>query len=91
MSDKVEFMVLRQSFTVDKKYQFIRELGVGAYGTVCACRDTELGINVAIKKISKIFAKRILAKRTLRELKLLRHFSNHENVSLIFLGFFPKI
>lgn len=48
---------------------------------VCsACRDSEASINVAIKKINKIFDKRILAKRTLRELKLLRHFNSHENV-----------
>jgi serine/threonine protein kinase len=45
-----------------------------------ACKDTELGIQVAIKKINKIFEKRILAKRTLRELKLLRHFNKHENI-----------
>jgi mitogen-activated protein kinase 7 len=35
---------------------------------------------VAIKKIGKIFDKKILAKRTLRELKLLRHFNGHENI-----------
>jgi mitogen-activated protein kinase 7 len=38
---------------------------------------------VAIKKISKIFDKRILAKRTLRELKLLRHLHGHENVGVM--------
>ncbi|RRT76869.1 hypothetical protein BHE74_00023572, partial [Ensete ventricosum] len=35
---------------------------------------------VAIKKISNAFDNRIDAKRTLREIKLLRHM-NHENVS----------
>lgn len=90
------FPVLKQQFTIEKKFEFLRELGAGAYGVVwysfhwiskitrfflfSACRDTELGINVAIKKIQKIFDKRILAKRTLRELKLLRHFNSHENV-----------
>ncbi|KAI3632014.1 hypothetical protein MIR68_009850 [Amoeboaphelidium protococcarum] len=74
------FKVLKQDFTLDKKYVFEKELGVGAYGVVCGARDTSLGINVAIKKINKIFDKRILAKRTLRELKLLRHFNAHENI-----------
>eukprot|EP00158_Paraphelidium_tribonemae_P008904 Partr_v1_DN28721_c0_g1_i2_m62788 putative mitogen-activated protein kinase len=79
-NNTVNFTVLRAPFTVDSKYQFMRELGVGAYGVVCACRDKELNINVAIKKIQKIFEKRILAKRTLRELRLLRHFNTHENI-----------
>lgn len=36
MADRPQhsFPVLRQQFTVDKKYEFIRELGVGAYGVV---------------------------------------------------------
>ena len=28
------FTVLKQQFTVDRRYRFIRELGVGAYGVV---------------------------------------------------------
>jgi serine/threonine protein kinase len=46
-----------------------------------AATNLETKQNVAIKKVSKIFDKPILAKRALRELKLLRHFRNHENVS----------
>jgi hypothetical protein len=33
-----------------------------------------------VKKITKIFEKEIFAKRALREIKLLKHFSGHENV-----------
>lgn len=45
-----------------------------------AAHDTELKKDVAIKKVNKVFERKILAKRTLRELKLLRHFLDHENV-----------
>lgn len=40
----------------------------------------ESGQEVAIKKVTKIFDKPILAKRALREIKLLRHFHGHENI-----------
>lgn len=37
---------------------------------------------VAIKKVTNVFSKKILAKRALREIKLLQHFRGHRNVSL---------
>ena len=37
---------------------------------------------VAIKKVTNIFSKKILAKRALREIKLLQHFRGHRNVRL---------
>lgn len=46
-----------------------------------AAKNTQTGEDVAIKKVTKVFEKAILAKRALREVKLLRHFSGHENVS----------
>lgn len=49
-----------------------------------AAKNTETGEQVAIKKVTKVFEKNILAKRALREVKLLRHFNGHENVSLSF-------
>jgi len=64
---------------IEKKYQLTRELGKGAYGIVYAARNLETGAEVAIKKVTKVFDKAILAKRALRELKLLRHFNGHEN------------
>ncbi len=45
-----------------------------------AAKNTQTGEDVAIKKVTKVFEKAILAKRALREVKLLRHFSGHENV-----------
>ena len=41
---------------------------------------TEGEEKVAIKKIKKIFTNLLLARRTLRELKLLRHLNPHPNV-----------
>lgn len=46
---------------------------------VCAVHDYEDNSNVAIKKCKKIYQSRTLAKRTLREMRLLRQF-NHENI-----------
>lgn len=45
-----------------------------------AARNAETREEVAIKKIGNAFDNRIDAKRTLREIKLLRHME-HENVS----------
>ena len=46
--------------------------------------DTDLGIRVAIKKLSRPFQSVVHAKRAYRELRLLRHMS-HENVSYLLL------
>jgi mitogen-activated protein kinase 7 len=75
--------VLNQDFTIDRRFQVTKELGQGAYGIVCAARYTESNqaVGVAIKKVTNIFSKKILAKRALRELKLLTHFRGHKNVS----------
>jgi serine/threonine protein kinase len=45
-------------------------------------KNSETGQEFAIKRISKVFERRIIAKRTLRELKLLKHFGGHENVNI---------
>lgn len=47
-----------------------------------AATDKKTGTDVAIKKVHNVFQKPILAKRALREIKLLRHFAGHENVFL---------
>ena len=48
-----------------------------------AAFDEKLQKSVAIKRISRIFERKILTKRVMREVKLLKHFNGHENVSLI--------
>jgi p38 MAP kinase len=52
---------------------------MGAFGLVCSAKDQLTSQNVAIKKIMKPFSTPVLAKRTYRELKLLKHLK-HENV-----------
>ncbi|KAH6562098.1 hypothetical protein BASA50_004168 [Batrachochytrium salamandrivorans] len=68
---------------LERRYKLIRELGQGAYGVVCAATDTTTGKDVAIKKVHNVFQKPILAKRALREIKLLTHFAGHENITSI--------
>lgn len=48
-----------------------------------SAKDTKLGIKVAIKKLARPFQSAVHAKRTYRELRMLKHM-NHENVSLNF-------
>ncbi|KAG8942712.1 hypothetical protein FRC04_003542 [Tulasnella sp. 424] len=44
-------------------------------------QDTISGENVAIKQVTRVFEKKELAKRALREIVLLRHFNHHENIT----------
>lgn len=97
MSDKIErhtFKVFNQDFTVDKRFQLIKEIGHGAYGVVCSARFTEAAedTTVAIKKVTNVFSKTLLCKRSLRELKLLRHFRGHKNITCLYdmdIVFYP--
>lgn len=52
--------------------------------------NSETREEVAIKKIGNAFDNRIDAKRTLREIKLLRHM-DHENVSFTYLFLFGLV
>ncbi|GJN90918.1 hypothetical protein Rhopal_003932-T1 [Rhodotorula paludigena] len=78
------FPVLSEPFLVDENYEFVKELGQGAYGVVCSARNRITGDNVAIKKVTKVFQKKILTKRALRELKLLHHFRGHKNITCLY-------
>jgi serine/threonine protein kinase len=63
--------------------KFILTQKQGAYGVVASARDTESDADVAIKKIFNIFDHdREYQKRILREMKILRHFRDHDNVSV---------
>lgn len=54
-------------------------VGQGAYGIVCAAEDGEQSEPIAIKKIENAFEHITFTKRTLRELRILRHLQ-HENL-----------
>uniref|UniRef100_A0A673N4F4 mitogen-activated protein kinase n=1 Tax=Sinocyclocheilus rhinocerous TaxID=307959 RepID=A0A673N4F4_9TELE len=64
---------------VPVRYQNLSPVGSGAYGTVCSAYDEKTGLKVAVKKLSRPFQSIIHAKRTYRELRLLKHMK-HENV-----------
>ncbi|CAN1300579.1 Mitogen-activated protein kinase 5 [Linum perenne] len=79
----VQYNVHGNLFEVSSKYvPPIRPIGRGAYGIVCSAVNSDTREEVAIKKIGNAFDNRVDAKRTLREIKLLRHM-NHENVIAI--------
>jgi len=73
------FLVCGSVFECLSRYSPLKPIGKGAYGVVCSARDSETNQKVAIKKISNAFENLVDAKRTLREIKLVRHL-NHENV-----------
>ncbi|CAL9213314.1 unnamed protein product [Arabidopsis halleri] len=79
----VQYNVYGNLFEVSKKYvPPLRPIGRGASGIVCAAWNSETGEEVAIKKIGNAFGNIIDAKRTLREIKLLKHM-DHDNVIAI--------
>ena len=73
------FMVCGTRFDVDSRYTLVKPIGHGAYGVVCSAHDNVTGEKVAIKKINRAFDHLTDTKRTLREIRILRHFT-HENV-----------
>ncbi|XP_020314401.1 mitogen-activated protein kinase 14A isoform X1 [Oncorhynchus nerka] len=64
---------------VPERYQTLSPVGSGAYGSVCSSYDEKTGLKIAVKKLSRPFQSIIHAKRTYRELRLLKHMK-HENV-----------
>lgn len=58
-------------FLVQDKYEYIKQIGHGAYGVVCSAIDHSIKAKVAIKKVPKAFEDLIDAKRIVREIKLL--------------------
>ena len=70
---------------VPQRYTNLMPIGCGAYGQVCSADDALLDRGsfhkVAIKKLARPFQSAIHAKRTYRELRMLKHM-NHENVTI---------
>ncbi|KAF6014192.1 hypothetical protein HII13_000537 [Brettanomyces bruxellensis] len=66
------------TFNVSDYYEIKDIIGEGAYGIVCSAIYKPTQQKVAIKKIQP-FQRTMFCLRTLRELKLLKHF-NHENI-----------
>lgn len=76
-------------FEVLQRYIDLRPLGVGAQGVVCSAEDIILGKRVAIKKLSRPFQNQLHAKRSFRELRLMR-LVNHPNIIGLLKVFTPQ-
>ncbi|KAJ6310175.1 hypothetical protein OIU76_014991 [Salix suchowensis] len=76
----IQYNIFGNLFEITSKYRPpITPIGRGAYGIVCSLLNSETNEMVAVKKIANAFDNQMDAKRTLREIKLLRHL-DHENV-----------
>ncbi|EIN08637.1 mitogen activated protein kinase-like protein [Punctularia strigosozonata HHB-11173 SS5] len=69
------------NFDVGANYQVLDVIGEGAYGVVVSALHTPSSRKVAIKRITP-FDHTMFSLRTLREIRLLRHF-RHENIIAI--------
>ncbi|XP_034181059.1 mitogen-activated protein kinase p38a isoform X2 [Osmia lignaria lignaria] len=79
----------RTEWEVPERYQMLTPVGSGAYGQVCSAVDTKTDQKVAIKKLARPFQSAVHAKRTYRELRMLKHM-NHENVIGLLDVFHPS-
>lgn len=73
--------ILNHPFHLPNRWKLLRPLGQGAYGLVIQVQDAETEIPIAVKCVTKVFDKIILARRALREITLLRHFGEHDNLT----------
>ena len=84
MAEKNFQMLKRQFFDIkfdldNTDYNPLENIGSGSYGVVCSAFHKPTGERVAIKKLASIFDNLVVAKRTLREMKILKHFK-HDNI-----------
>eukprot|EP01069_Polyplicarium_translucidae_P008878 Polyplicarium_translucidae@DN3267_c0_g3_i5.p1 len=76
-------------YQVPERFEFLKKVGAGAYGCVCAFNDKEKNRHVAVKRIADAFKDLVDAKRILREVKILRQL-NHDNIIRILELLPPK-
>ena len=62
-----------------KEYEFIKLIGVGSYGEVIQAKHRKTGKEVAIKLINNIFKNEYDSKKIVREIQILRQFTQMEN------------
>jgi cyclin-dependent kinase-like len=72
------------------KYEVLGVVGEGAYGVVLKCRNKENNEVVAIKKFKESEEDEAVRKTTLREVKILRLVSKHENIVQLLEAFRRK-
>eukprot|EP00612_Vaucheria_litorea_P001450 CAMPEP_0171456216 /NCGR_PEP_ID=MMETSP0945-20130129/2793_1 /TAXON_ID=109269 /ORGANISM="Vaucheria litorea, Strain CCMP2940" /LENGTH=463 /DNA_ID=CAMNT_0011981599 /DNA_START=157 /DNA_END=1549 /DNA_ORIENTATION=- len=76
-------------FILPKKYGKLKKVGKGSYGAVCSAFDASRNIDVAIKKVSAVSDNLTNARRTLREIRILRQMGKHENITTLIEAFRP--
>ena len=76
---KHSFTISKIKFTIDEKYEFIKQIGLGSFSAVCSCYDRKDNRNVAIKKVTNAFDDLEDARHILREIKMLSFF-DHDNI-----------
>uniref|UniRef100_A0A8C5H9T8 mitogen-activated protein kinase n=1 Tax=Gouania willdenowi TaxID=441366 RepID=A0A8C5H9T8_GOUWI len=79
--------IQKTTWDVPVRYDSLRPVGSGAYGTVCSAIDQKTKEKVAIKKLYRPFQSLIHAKRLTGKLRLLRHIQ-HE-ITCIPVTFWP--
>ena len=76
---KHSFTISKIKFTIEEKYEFIKQIGFGSFSAVCSCYDRKDNRNVAIKKVTNAFDDLEDARHILREIKMLSFF-DHDNI-----------
>ncbi|XP_044743520.1 mitogen-activated protein kinase p38b-like isoform X1 [Chrysoperla carnea] len=79
MTEFYRMEINKTEWDIPVRYKQLSAVGSGAYGQVCSAIDSQTGLKVAIKKLARPFQSAVHAKRTYRELRMLKHM-NHENV-----------
>lgn len=85
----IEYIIKGETWRVRTRYENLMDIGTGAYGAVCSALDRQLSeskgenAKVAIKKLRKPFQTETCALRTFREIRLLKHVSHENIISLI--------
>ena len=79
MADFVKLSIFGTEFEITNRYVNLQPVGMGALVVDGIASVKLTDTSVAIKKVMKPFSTPVLAKRTYRELKLLKHI-RHENI-----------
>ncbi|CAM9469957.1 unnamed protein product, partial [Ectocarpus sp. 6 AP-2014] len=66
-------------FELDNHYEMNKTIGSGGYGVVVSALDKKKDTRVAVKKVVSAFDDMLVAKRMIREIRLLRQF-DHDNI-----------
>jgi len=77
------YRVENAKFELDQRYKVKRPVGEGAFGVIVSAQDMKTGDMVAIKKLRRVFDTPSISRRTIREVKLLRHLCHENIVSLV--------